>query len=84
MFSVELHRQSQGHGSLEPASDPPPGSLLPIDLSEVTSSINGSKTTTSLLDPIPTKRFKDVFPLIEVPVLDQINLSSFKFCTSGV
>jgi hypothetical protein len=43
-----------------PSPDPPLDSFLPIDLPELTSTINGSNPTTCLLDPIPTKLFKDV------------------------
>uniref|UniRef100_A0A3Q3JNC3 Reverse transcriptase domain-containing protein n=1 Tax=Monopterus albus TaxID=43700 RepID=A0A3Q3JNC3_MONAL len=47
----------------------------PIDLSELTSAIASSKSSTCLLDPIPTGLLKDVFPLINTSILDLINLS---------
>ena len=45
-----------------PSPDPPLDSFLPIDLPELTSTIKKSKSTTCLLDPIPTKLFKDALP----------------------
>ncbi|XP_061590906.1 uncharacterized protein LOC133456448 [Cololabis saira] len=47
----------------------------PIDLPELTSLVNRAKSTTCMLDPIPTRLFKNVFSLIGVTILDQINLS---------
>ena len=58
-----------------PSSDPPLDSFLSIDLAELTSTIRRSGQTTCLLDPIPTKLFKDFFPLIRGLVFDQIKLS---------
>uniref|UniRef100_A0A3Q3K2M1 Reverse transcriptase domain-containing protein n=1 Tax=Monopterus albus TaxID=43700 RepID=A0A3Q3K2M1_MONAL len=46
----------------------------PIDLSELTSTIASSKSSTWLLDPIPTRLLKDIFPLINTSILDLINL----------
>ena len=34
-----------------------------------------SKPSTCILDPIPTRLFKEVFPLIDTSILDLINLS---------
>ena len=50
-------------------------SFSPIDLPELTSLVSSSKPSTCQLDPIPTKLFKDVFPLINSSILTQINLS---------
>uniref|UniRef100_A0A8D3AUE7 Reverse transcriptase domain-containing protein n=1 Tax=Scophthalmus maximus TaxID=52904 RepID=A0A8D3AUE7_SCOMX len=47
----------------------------PIDLAELTSLVTSSKSSTCLLDPIPSRLFKDVLPLINNSILDQINLS---------
>ena len=58
-----------------PIPNPLLDSFLPLDLPELTSTIKRCKPTTCLLDPIPTRLFKDVFPLPEALVLDQINLS---------
>ena len=58
-----------------PGPNPLLDSFLPIDLPELTSTIKRCKPTTCLLDPIPTRLFKDVFPLLGALVLDQINLS---------
>ena len=57
-----------------PGPNPPLDSFLPIDLPELTSTIKRCKPTTCLLDPIPTKLFKDVFPLLGAIVLDKVNL----------
>ena len=47
----------------------------PVGLSELTSTISKAKPSTCLLDPIPTRLFKDVMYSIGISVLDQINLS---------
>ncbi|TWW63268.1 hypothetical protein D4764_03G0002760 [Takifugu flavidus] len=54
-------------------SNEPLSSFSPIYFSEVSSLIQKSKTTTCLLDPIPTHLLKDVLPLIGSSILDQIN-----------
>lgn len=54
-------------------SNEPLNSFSPIYLSEASSLIQKSKTTTCLLDPIPTHLLKDALPLIGSPILDQIN-----------
>ncbi|TWW76594.1 putative RNA-directed DNA polymerase from transposon X-element [Takifugu flavidus] len=54
-------------------SNEPLNSFTPIYFSEASSLIQKSKTTTCLLDPIPTHLLKDVLPLIGSSVLDQIN-----------
>ncbi|TWW81775.1 hypothetical protein D4764_01G0015900 [Takifugu flavidus] len=54
-------------------SNEPLNSFSPIYFSEVPSLIQKSKTTTCLLDPIPTHLLKDVLPLIGSSILDQIN-----------
>ncbi|TWW57364.1 hypothetical protein D4764_07G0000830 [Takifugu flavidus] len=54
-------------------SNEPLNSFSPIYFSEASSLIQKSKTTTCLLDPIPTHLLKDVLPLIGSSVLDQIN-----------
>ncbi|TWW76568.1 RNA-directed DNA polymerase from mobile element jockey [Takifugu flavidus] len=48
-------------------------SFSPIYFSEASSLIQKSKTTTCLLDPIPTHLLKDVLPVIGSSILDQIN-----------
>ena len=50
-------------------------SFCPVDLSELTTAIVSSKPSTSILDPNPTRLFKEVFPLIDTSILDLINLS---------
>lgn len=50
-------------------------SFSPIDLSDLTSAITSSKSATCLLDPVPTRLLKDVFPLVNTSILNQINLS---------
>uniref|UniRef100_A0A3Q3FYF7 Reverse transcriptase domain-containing protein n=1 Tax=Labrus bergylta TaxID=56723 RepID=A0A3Q3FYF7_9LABR len=47
----------------------------PIDLSELYSIFSASKPSTCLLDPIPTKLFKEVFPLVSNSILVMINSS---------
>uniref|UniRef100_A0A3Q3GV95 C2H2-type domain-containing protein n=1 Tax=Labrus bergylta TaxID=56723 RepID=A0A3Q3GV95_9LABR len=47
----------------------------PIDLPELYSIFYVSKPSTCLLDPIPTKLFKEVFPLVSNSILDMINSS---------
>ncbi|TWW67351.1 hypothetical protein D4764_02G0003920 [Takifugu flavidus] len=54
-------------------SNEPLNSFTPIYFSEASSLIQKSKTTTCLLDPIPTHLLKDVLPLIGSSILDQIN-----------
>ncbi|TWW62345.1 hypothetical protein D4764_04G0009920 [Takifugu flavidus] len=54
-------------------SNEPLNSFRPIYFSEVSSLIQKSKTTTCLLDPIPTHLLKDVLPVIGSSILDQIN-----------
>lgn len=49
--------------------------FCPVDLSELTTAIVSSKPSTCILDPIPTRLFKEVFPLIDTSILDLINLS---------
>ena len=46
-----------------------------VNLPELISIVNSSKPTTCLLDPIPTRLFKDIFPLISTAVLNIINFS---------
>uniref|UniRef100_A0A8C6LDP4 Reverse transcriptase domain-containing protein n=1 Tax=Nothobranchius furzeri TaxID=105023 RepID=A0A8C6LDP4_NOTFU len=47
----------------------------PVELSELSKILASSKPSTCILDPIPTKLFKDAFPLVTAPILDIINLS---------
>ncbi|TWW77665.1 hypothetical protein D4764_12G0010550 [Takifugu flavidus] len=54
-------------------SNEPLNSFSPIYFSEASSLIEKSKTTTCLLDPIPTHLWKDVLPLIGSSILDKIN-----------
>uniref|UniRef100_A0A674P0B4 Reverse transcriptase domain-containing protein n=1 Tax=Takifugu rubripes TaxID=31033 RepID=A0A674P0B4_TAKRU len=54
-------------------SNEPLNSFSPIYFSEASSLIQKSKTTTCLLDPIPTHLLKDVLPLIGSSILDPIN-----------
>lgn len=54
-------------------SNEPLNSFSPIYFSEASSLIQKSKSTTCLLDPIPTRLLKDVLPLIGSSILDQIN-----------
>ncbi|TWW57376.1 putative RNA-directed DNA polymerase from transposon X-element [Takifugu flavidus] len=54
-------------------SNEPLNSFTPICFSEASSLIQKSKSTTCLLDPIPTHLLKDVLPLIGSSILDQIN-----------
>ncbi|TWW78147.1 putative RNA-directed DNA polymerase from transposon X-element [Takifugu flavidus] len=54
-------------------SNEPLNSFTPIYFSEASSLIQKSKTTTCLLDPIPTNLLKDVLPLIGSSILDHIN-----------
>ncbi|TWW71516.1 hypothetical protein D4764_16G0000130 [Takifugu flavidus] len=54
-------------------SNEPLNSFSPIYFSEASSLIHKSKTTTCLLDPIPTHLLKDVLPFIGSSILDQIN-----------
>uniref|UniRef100_A0A3B5KG70 Reverse transcriptase domain-containing protein n=1 Tax=Takifugu rubripes TaxID=31033 RepID=A0A3B5KG70_TAKRU len=56
-------------------SNEPLNSFSPIYFSEASSLIQKSKTTTCLLDPIPTHLLKDVLPLIGRSILDHINCS---------
>ena len=46
-----------------------------VDQAEITSIITSSKSSTCLLDPIPTRLFKETFPLINDPILTMINAS---------
>uniref|UniRef100_A0A3B3B7H9 Reverse transcriptase domain-containing protein n=1 Tax=Oryzias melastigma TaxID=30732 RepID=A0A3B3B7H9_ORYME len=46
-----------------------------VDQAEIASVITSSKTSTCLLDPIPTKLFKEIFPLISESILTIINTS---------
>ncbi|MEQ2240375.1 hypothetical protein ILYODFUR_014252, partial [Ilyodon furcidens] len=46
----------------------------PVELPELSKILPSSKLSTCMLDPIPTKLLKDVFPLITSPILDMINL----------
>ena len=50
-------------------------SFSPVDHLELSSIIKASKPSTCLLDPIPIKLLKDVLPLINTSILNQINLS---------
>ncbi|TWW71520.1 putative RNA-directed DNA polymerase from transposon X-element [Takifugu flavidus] len=54
-------------------SNEPLNSFSPIYFSEASSLIHKSKTTTCLLDPIPTHLLKGVLPFIGSSILDQIN-----------
>uniref|UniRef100_A0A3Q3MS83 Reverse transcriptase domain-containing protein n=1 Tax=Mastacembelus armatus TaxID=205130 RepID=A0A3Q3MS83_9TELE len=47
----------------------------PIDLSEFTSVVASSKSSTCLLDPIPTRLLKGTLPLMNSSLLDLVNLS---------
>uniref|UniRef100_A0A8C6L025 Reverse transcriptase domain-containing protein n=1 Tax=Nothobranchius furzeri TaxID=105023 RepID=A0A8C6L025_NOTFU len=47
----------------------------PVELSELSKILASSKPSTCILDPIPTKLFKEAFPLVTAPILDIINLS---------
>uniref|UniRef100_A0A8C6MJ04 Reverse transcriptase domain-containing protein n=1 Tax=Nothobranchius furzeri TaxID=105023 RepID=A0A8C6MJ04_NOTFU len=47
----------------------------PVELSELSKILASSKPSTCILDPIPTKLFKDAFPLVTAPIPDIINLS---------
>ena len=58
-----------------PSFSPQLDSFSPIELPELTSVIRSSKSSTCLLDPVPTSLLKDIFPLINVAILNQINLS---------
>ena len=49
--------------------------FCPVDLSELTTAIVSSKPSTCISDPIPTRLSKEVFPLINISILDLINLS---------
>ena len=49
--------------------------FAPVDLPELTSVVTRAKSSTCLLDPIPTPLLKNVFSLIGTTILDQINLS---------
>ena len=46
-----------------------------VGLHQLTSIISSSKSSTCLLDPIPTRLLKEVVPLIGTSLLDMINLS---------
>ena len=50
-------------------------SLSPIELSEFTSIISSSKSTTCILDPVPTRLLKEVVTQIGPPLLNMINMS---------
>ena len=50
-------------------------SLAPIELSEFTSIITSSKSTTCLLDPVPTRLLKEVLTPVGASLLNMINLS---------
>ena len=45
-----------------------------VGLHQLTSIISSSKSSTCLLDPIPTRLLKEVVPLIGTSLLDMINL----------
>ena len=47
----------------------------PVELSELAKLLSSSKPSTCMLDPVPTRLFKEVFPLISSSILDVINLS---------
>ena len=49
-------------------------SLAPIELSEFTSIITSSKSTTCLLDPVPTRLLKEVLTPVGASLLNMINL----------
>lgn len=46
-----------------------------IDLNQLTLIISSAKSSTCLLDPIPTRLLKDVLPLVSPSFLDMINMS---------
>ena len=46
-----------------------------ITLDQLTKLISGSKSTTCILDPIPTKLLREILPLINSTLLNTINLS---------
>jgi len=46
-----------------------------VDLSELTTVIVSSKPSTCILDPMPTRMFNEVFPIISMSILVLINLS---------
>ncbi|TWW56009.1 hypothetical protein D4764_09G0010590 [Takifugu flavidus] len=56
-------------------SNKPLNSFSPIYFSEASSLIQKFRSTTCLLNPIPTYLLKDVLPLMGSSVLDQINCS---------
>ena len=41
-------------------------SFFPVELSALTTAIVSSKSSTCILDPIPTRLFKEIFPLIGI------------------
>jgi len=49
--------------------------FTPVHLSELASTVSSSKPSTCLLDPVPTRLLKEVFPLIDNSILSLINLS---------
>ena len=50
-------------------------SLSPIELSEFTSIITSSKSTTCLLDPVPTRLLKEILTPVGACLLNMINMS---------
>lgn len=49
--------------------------FCPMDLSKLTLMISSSKSLTCLVDPIPTRLFSEVLPLINAAVSNMINIS---------
>ena len=66
-----------GPGTLEPALKPYIylNCFSPINLHQLNSIISSSKSSTCLLDPIPTRLLKEVQPLISTSLLEIINMS---------
>ena len=50
-------------------------SFASIDLIEFNTIVNSSKSSTCLLDPIPTKLLKELLPVIGTPLLNIVNAS---------
>ena len=68
---------SSNIGALETAVEPDIylDSFSPIDLHKLTSLISLSKSSTCLLDPIPTRLLREALPSVSSSVLNMINLS---------
>ena len=65
--------------SLAVTSDTPPlTEFSPLDSKQLTQLVLSTRATTCLLDPIPTRLFKEILPTINIAVLDIINSSLVK------